>query len=241
MSDFVDLHLHLLPEVDDGCRSMADTLAMAKALVALGVTRCAPSPHNRAEYASADVCAQRLVEVRQALQTEGLALELHTNSENFFLDETLLVKAATPEGRRIGEAGKYLLVEAPYTSPLPALKDIIFRFKLKGLTPVIAHPERCFEFERPGRAAEAVNAGALLQMDIGALIGRYGKQAQKLALKFLHDDLYSLVATDLHSPVGAEAWVGSALQVLEKQGGRVAVQRLFSENPLAILQGRSVG
>ena len=140
--------------------------------------------------------------------------------------------------RRIGAAGKYLLVEAPYTAPLPALSDHIFRMKAKGVTPVIAHPERCFEFEKKGRAAEAVQLGAVLQLDIGALNGRYGKNAQRLSRQFLDDGLYGTAATDLHSPVGPEAWVGEGLKALEKHGGKGTLTKLVCINPGAILAGQ---
>lgn len=236
----VDLHLHLLPGVDDGCKTMADTLAMARALVALGFTAAAPSPHNRPEYASREVALQRLEEVRAELATQSIPLALDVNAENFFLDETLLTKLPTPESRRLGAAGKYLLVEAPYTSPLPQLTDVLFRMKLKGVTPLIAHPERCLEFERKGRAAEAVQVGALLQLDVGALIGRYGKSAQKLARQFLDDGLYAIAATDLHSPVGAEQWVGDSLAALQKHVGSRAFTQLTETTPGLILKGQSV-
>ncbi|MBL8936921.1 MAG: protein tyrosine phosphatase [Archangium sp.] len=236
----VDLHLHLLPAVDDGCKTMDETLAMAKALVALGFTSAAPSPHNRPEYASRDVALQRLDEVKVALRSAGIALALDVNAENFFLDESLLVKLPTPESRRIGAAGKYLLVEAPYTSPLPQLTDVVFRMKLKGVTPVIAHPERCLEFERKGRASEAAQSGALLQLDVGSLIGRYGKTAQKLARQFLDDGLYTISATDLHSPVGAEQWVSESLTALQKQVGAKAFVQLTETNPALILKGQPV-
>ncbi|MBL9038625.1 MAG: protein tyrosine phosphatase [Archangium sp.] len=229
----IDLHLHLLPAVDDGCKTMDDTLAMARALVSLGYSQVAPSPHNRPEYAPRDAALQTLETVRARFQTEGIPLELHVNSENFFLDEGLLASLE----RRIGAAGKYLLVEAPYHTPLPSLLDLIFRMKVKGVTPVIAHPERCMEFARKERAVDAVNAGAVLQLDMGALIGRYGKQAQGIARTLLDDGLYGIAATDLHAPTLAEKWVGESLAALEKYGGKGTVERLVSTNPAAILAG----
>ncbi len=238
--NYVDLHLHLLPEIDDGSKSMAETLEMAKALISLGFSQAAPSPHNRPEYQPRQVCVERLETVQQALDAQGLTLKLHVNSENFFLDPNLLAHLPTPESRRIGAAGRYLLVEAPYTSPLPSLNDIIFRMKVKGVTPVIAHPERCIEFEKKGRAAELVNAGALLQLDIGALIGRYGKTAQKLAKQFCDEDLYAIAASDLHSPVGAAQWVGESIVALKKGWGEARVAKLLAQNPSAILEGREV-
>ncbi|MBE2252222.1 MAG: protein tyrosine phosphatase [Myxococcus sp.] len=236
----VDLHLHLLPGVDDGCKTMDDTVAMARALVALGFGAAAPSPHNRPEYASREVALQRLEEVRAELARLAIPLSLDVNAENFFLDETLLSALPTPQSRRVGAAGKYLLVEAPYTSPLPQLTDVIFRMKLKGVTPIVAHPERCLEFERRGRAAEAVQSGAVLQLDVGALIGRYGKTPQRLARQLLDDGLYGIAATDLHSPVGAEQWVGESLRALLKHVGAAAFGALTETTPGLILKGQPV-
>ena len=234
----VDLHLHLLPGIDDGSKSLDESLAMARALASLGYTRLAPSPHNRGEYPSRDaaLCAQKLDEVRAALAAAGLQLELHSNAENYFLDEGLLPSLGADGARLLG-AGKVLLVEAPYQGPIPMLKELVFRMKLKGITPLIAHPERCFEFEKKGRAAELVDAGALLQLDMGALIGRYGKQAEKLARQFLGEGLYAVAASDLHSPVNAEGWVGDSLKALEKAVGATAFQALVSTRPGALLDG----
>jgi protein-tyrosine phosphatase len=235
---FTDLHLHLLPGIDDGSKSIDDSLEMARALSSLGYTRAAPSPHHRSEYASYDaaLCLKKLEEVKQALASAGIALELFPNAENFFLEDTLMPSLGTPASRTLGK-GKVLLVEAPYQGPLPMLTQLIFKMKLKGVTPLIAHPERCFEFERKGRAAELVQAGALLQLDMGALIGRYGKAAEKLARQFLDDDLYAVAATDLHSPVNAKGWVGDSLKALEKAVGAKRFQQLVDLRPAALLEG----
>lgn len=235
---FTDLHLHLLPGIDDGSKSIDDSLEMARALTSLGYTRAAPSPHHRSEYASYDaaLCLKKLEEVKQALAAAGIALELFPNAENFFLEDTLMASLGTPASRTLGK-GRVLLVEAPYQGPLPMLTQLIFKMKLKGVTPLIAHPERCFEFERKGRAAELVQAGALLQLDMGALIGRYGKAAEKLARQFLDDDLYAVAATDLHSPVNAKGWVGDSLKALEKTVGAKRFQQLVDTRPAALLEG----
>ncbi|MGV3622978.1 MAG: tyrosine-protein phosphatase [Archangium sp.] len=238
MSGFVDLHLHLLPGIDDGSKSMADTLEMANALKNLGYSTLAPSPHFRREFASFErsLCVAKLDETKHALGEAGFTFELHPNAENFFLEESLFTSLGTPEARHLGE-GKVLLVEAPYQGPLPRLNDVIFRMKLKGITPLIAHPERCFEFEKKGRAAELVQAGALLQLDMGALIGRYGKTAEKLARTFLDDGLYAIAATDLHSPVGAEKWVGDSLKALEKSVGSKVFADMVRHRPEKLLSG----
>jgi protein-tyrosine phosphatase len=238
LSGLVDLHCHLLPGVDDGAKRLEDALEMARALVDLGFSTVAPSPHARPEYAPPEVVEARLAEVRAALEREGLALTLGRNAENV-LDDAFLRGLGTPAARMLG-AGPYALVELPYTAPVPALPEILFRIRTKGVVPVLAHPERCLEFERKGRAAEAVRAGALLQLDVGALTGRYGSTAKRLARAFLEEGLYALGATDLHAPVGARDWVGRALAELRARAGEQAFERLMRDHPARLLAGEAL-
>ncbi|WP_426752843.1 tyrosine-protein phosphatase [Myxococcus sp. Y35] len=238
MSGFVDLHCHLLPGVDDGARTLEDALEMARALVDLGFATVAPSPHARPEYAPVDIVDARRAELAEALERERIPLKLGRNAENV-LDDAFLRGLNTPQARMLG-SGRYVLVELPYTAPVPALPDILFRIRTKGVVPLLAHPERCLEFERKGRAAEAVRAGALLQLDIGALIGRYGGTPKKLSRAFLEDGLYAVGATDLHGPVGARDWVGRSLAELRSRAGDAAFTRLMRDNPACLLAGESL-
>ncbi len=237
MSGYVDLHCHLLWGLDDGAKSLDESLEMARALVGWGFSTVAASPHNRPEYAPRDVALDRLAEVQEALDQAGIPLRLAANAENYLLDETLPTQLASGSLRKVAQ-GPYFLVEAPYTSPVTGLAQHVFRFRVKGLTPIIAHPERCAEFDNPGRAAEAVQAGALLQLDLGALVGRYGRRAEKLARKFLDDGLYAVAATDLHAPVGTRDWVARSLRALESACGAAQRTTLLAENPRRVLEGK---
>jgi protein-tyrosine phosphatase len=233
---FCDLHCHLLPGVDDGAKTMEDALEMARALVALGFTDVAPSPHARPEYASADLAQARLEETRAALGRANIDLRLHANAENALVADRFVDEVGTSAGRRLG-AGRYVLVEAPYGHPVPRLPEVIFALKLKGVTPLFAHPERCLEFERKGRPREAVAAGAFLQLDLGALIGRYGKVPRKVAEACLDEGLYAVAATDLHSPIDARDWVGRSIEALFARVSEREGQALLAGRPRQILQG----
>ena len=239
MSGFVDLHCHLLYGLDDGAKTLEDSLEMARALVDLGFVAVAPSPHARPEYASAALAPGRLAEVRAALAAAAIPLELSTNAENYLLEDGFMAGLGTPGARCLG-TGKYVLVEAPYQSPVPALTEMIFRMKLKGATPLLAHPERCSEFEKKGRAAEAVAAGALLQLDLGSLVGKYGGGAKKLARALLEEGLYAVGATDLHGPNAARDWLGKALAELRSRAGEQAFTTLMRETPSKLLRGEAL-
>ncbi len=237
---FVDIHCHLLWAIDDGCRDAAESVEAARALAAAGYSDAAPTPHARSDFAAgAPECAARLGELRALLEREGVPLRLHRGSENF-LDETFFDRLARGEDRCLGEARRYTLVELPFAGAVPALPDLVFRVKRRGLTPVFAHPERCAEFGRPGRADEAVRLGAALQLDLGALLGRYGREARRAADRLLDGGLYAAAATDLHGAEGARRWVPEALRALEKRLGAEGAGRLCRENPKRMLAGEEL-
>ncbi len=128
----------------------------------------------------------------------------------------------------------------PFETALPALPDLVFRLRRKGILPLFAHPERCAEFERPGRPEEVVRLGGALQLNVGALAGVYGKGARRTAERLLDGGLYAVAATDLHRADGAHDWLDEALALLEKRAGGAALERLLAENPRRILAGEDL-
>ncbi len=239
MSGLIDLHCHLLPGVDDGARTPADALEMARALVAVGVSTVAVSPHARAGCAPVEVCVERLGALRRALADAGVPLTLELGAENALVEDGFLDALGTPAARPI-HRGPYVLVELPYAAPVPALPALVFQMTRRGVVPLFAHPERCLEFQRPGRAAEVVGLGARLQLDVGALSGRYGPVARRTARALLDDGLYSVAATDLHAPSDAQRWLERALSDLRDCAGEAAIDQLFRIAPGRILAGEPV-
>lgn len=238
---YVDLHCHLLWDLDDGCRSPAETLAAARALAAVGFSDVAPSPHVQARYPGGDagLARDRLEEARALLAGEGVALGLHAGAENV-LDDDFLARAGSAEVRGLGERRRYALVEVPFQATVPGLPEVLRRIQARGVVPILAHPERCLEFLRPGRAAEVVSLGAPLQLNLGALTGRHGRQARTLAERFLDAGLYAVAATDLHAPDEADEWIAEALDTLSERAGAAALRRLCDENPRRVLAGEDL-
>jgi protein-tyrosine phosphatase len=237
----VDLHSHILWGIDDGCETPAETLAAARLLVDLGFSESAPSPHAVAGLPSGDPAraAARLEDVKALLAAERIPLALHRNAENR-LDADFLARADGDGRRGIGPSQRWVLVEVPFDGAVPALPDLVFRLRRKGVLPLFAHPERCAEFERPGRAAEVVRLGAALQLNVGALAGVYGKGPRRTAERLLDEGLYAVAATDLHRADGAHEWLDEALAALERRAGAVALERLMSVHPRLILAGEEL-
>jgi protein-tyrosine phosphatase len=239
---FCDLHSHLLWGIDDGCETPDETLEAARLLVSLGWSDVVASPHAIPDLPSGDpaLVAARREEAAALLARHGLPLALHAGAENR-LDEEFLARADGPLRRGIGVAGRWALVEVPFRTGVPTLPDLVFRLRRKGVLPLFAHPERCLEFEVPGRAEEVVRLGGSLQLNMGALTGLYGKTAKKLAERFLGEGLYAVAATDLHTPRGATEWLDDALTAVEKRaGGGAGLRRLCDENPRRVLAGEEL-
>ena len=177
--------------------------------------------------------------LRSALAEAAVPLTLELGAENSLVEDGFLESLGTPAARLV-HRGPYVLVEVPYSSPVPALPALVFQMMRRGVVPLFAHPERCMEFQRPGRAAEVVALGARLQLDVGALSGRYGPVARRTARALLDDGLYTVMATDLHAPAGAERWMERALADLRTCAGDGAVERLFRDGPARVLAGEAV-
>jgi len=237
----VDLHCHLLWDIDDGCETPVETLSAARLLVELGFSDVAPSPHAVQGLPSGDRARAeaRRADAEALLAAEGIALTLHANAENR-LDEEFLARAEGDGRRGIGASQRWVLVEVPFDGAVPSLPDLVFRLRRMGIFPLFAHPERCAEFERPGRAAEIVRLGGALQLNVGALAGVYGKGPRRTAEKLLDEGLYAVAATDLHRPEGAVDWLAEAIHALDRRSGSGGLERLMSENPRRILAGEEL-
>jgi protein-tyrosine phosphatase len=238
---FVDLHNHLLWGIDDGCATAAESLEAARLLVEVGFSDVATSPHASPDFPSIDwdLCERRRAEVQAALSAEGIPLTLHPGSENK-LDEGFLARADGPGRRGIGATQRWALVELPFQSTVPALPDLVFRLRRRGVWPLFAHPERCLEFERAGSAEEVVRLGGALQLNVGALAGLYGRAVRKVAERLLGEGLYAVASTDLHVPHRAEEWLREGIEALARRAGPGGRDRLMAENPRRILAGEEL-
>lgn len=228
----LDLHAHLLWQLDDGPRSEGASIEMVRRLVDLGFTGAAPSPHA---YADPALARTRHAELEAAIADADIGFALYENTENALSPE-VIADVVAGRGRMLAQT-RYFLVELPFFGPLPALGNILGQVARAGRTAIIAHPERSAHFaETPGAASDVRRAGGLLQLDLGSLVGVYGREAQRIARALLEGDHYDLAATDMHRPEDSH-WIAKALRALEALRGPGDAARLLQENPSRIVLG----
>lgn len=196
----VDMHSHLLPGIDDGSPDIETSLKLIRGMMELGFTKFITTPHIMWDMYrnDRDIILAKLDLVREAVQKEGLVIEINAAAE-YFLDDHVagLVKNNEP---LLTVSGNLVLTEFSMAYPSHSLKDVLFDMQMQGYQPIIAHPERYIYLEQNKEFYEELkDIGCLFQLNILSLAGYYGKTVQELAQYLLKKGQYDLVGTDLHS------------------------------------------
>ena len=231
----IDLHSHVLPDIDDGARSVEEALQIVAAAARDGVTAMAATPHVREDYpTTAAEMLSACDRLREAIAAEGIAITLLPGAE-LSLEE--LDRRDADELARFGLGGNpsYLLLEFPYLGwPLRLASDVA-RLVRAGLTPVLAHPDRNDEVQRnPASLAPLVDGGALVQLTASSITRALGPAAAKAASELLRLRLAHLVASDAHAPsLGRVGLKAAAAAIRDEHLGTW----LTEEIPAAIVGG----
>ncbi len=234
----IDLHSHILHGIDDGARSVEDSIEIAKSAVLDGITVIAATPHVRDDWPTgADAMESRVAELRSALDEAGIPLDVRPGGE---IAVDWLTRLPIEELRRFGLGGnpEYLLVETPYYGWPFGLADSLFALRAQGITPVLAHPERNAEVQAaPTRLVELVEGGVLVQVTAASVDGRIGKRAHDCGLGLIRAGLAHLLASDAHHASVRAVGMAAAAHAI---GNRALASWLTWDVPAAIVGDTSI-
>ena len=229
-----ELHFHLLPGVDDGPKSMDESLELARLAVADGTDTITVTPHAR----NVDVLTvpERVAALRAALDGAGIPLrviegvELAQDDVGRLTPEELEIAAQGPPGER------WVLLEAPLFLEAPGLLTAAAELRARGYGLLIGHPERCPSLMADGGGLDELLArGARLQINGSSLTGRHGEDARRWALQLARDGRAAVIASDAHRPSRGPV-LREAVQILAGAGvDRAAAERMTSATPRAFL------
>jgi protein-tyrosine phosphatase len=238
----VDVHCHCLPEIDDGPATLDDALDLCEALVDDGVTTVVCTPHQLGGYDRINTAAsirQAVADLSAVLAAERIPLELFPGAD-VRVDERLPRLLETDQVLTVADARRHLLLELPhelFVDPLSAIAALNER----GIQSIMTHPERHrYLAPMPERIEAWVEAGAVLQITAGSLLGEFGPSANKEAWRLVHAGLVSLVATDAHHAQRRPPQMSAALAALAQELGRDAAKMMCLENPWRVLRGEPV-
>lgn len=192
---FTDCHSHLLPGVDDGVKTLEESLAILEEMERLGVRKVWLTPHIMEDIPNETVdLQQKFQELKQMYHGKiELALAAEYMMDNLF-EERLEKDDLLP----FEEGKHYLLVETSYFNPPMELLSILQRIQRKGYYPLLAHPER-YEYMRMKDYIILKDNQISFQLNIPSLVGMYGKHIEKKAKILLKAGMYDLGGNDVHS------------------------------------------
>jgi protein-tyrosine phosphatase len=232
----IDLHAHVLPGIDDGPETLADSLELLRAAHADGIARVAATPHVREDYPTRPEEMDRLVaEVNEAAHAEGIPVEVLPGGE---IALTRLDELDDDDLHRFGLGGNpaLLLLEFPYHGWPLALQEQAFRLATRGFTVVLAHPERNADVQDdPARLAPLVETGVLVQLTAASVDGRLGRRPEACARRLLEEGFAHVLASDAHGPTVRATGLTAAAEAL---GSPELARWLTQDVPASLLQDR---
>jgi protein-tyrosine phosphatase len=233
---FIDLHCHWVASIDDGARTPEEGVAMLRGLRRAGFELVMATPHMRPSLFD-----NEKLDLEWAFQAMGRVLaepelpEVGLSSEHFF-DDVVFSRMMSDEALPY-PGGKAILVEFPNDAFPARIIDRFFDLRLRRIRPVLAHPERYKPvWKDPTVLDPLLDGGAVLLLDVAAVIGKYGRGAERAALKLLEQGYYEAACSDAHRAKDIDDVV-RGIERLEKLLGAEETEYLLRDGPLAILKG----
>lgn len=194
-NNFTDWHSHILPGVDDGIKTMEESLKVLEAYEGLGFKKVWLTPHVMEDYPNETAQLRDNYEELKELWKGDVEIKLA--SENM-LDTLFEERLEKLDFLTIGEEGNHLLVETSYYTPPYGMEEMLEKTRAAGFFPILAHPERYRYMEEKDYAA-LKEKGILFQTNVLSLVGAYGEMAQKKAEWLLQKDMIDMAGTDVHN------------------------------------------
>lgn len=235
----IDIHSHILPGVDDGAKHITESIAMAKLAASEGIQTIIATPHHKNGYFENEKfeIIEKVAELNDALKSESIDLEVLSGQETRIYGDLL---ADYQEDRilSLNDGGRYVFIELP-SDHVPAYTEpLLYELQMKGLVPIIVHPERNLEFlETPNHLYKLVKHGALTQITAKSIVGGFGKKTKKFAFQLIEKNLTHYIASDAHNTKSRAFHMTEAFTEIENKFG-VDMRYLFMDNAELLVQGK---
>lgn len=198
-NDFVDIHSHLLPGIDDGATDIEDSISLIETMRSYGIKNFITTPHVLGDVYpnTPEIIKEKLSEVQEVLKERGMVDVTISAAAEYMLDEKF--SEILNKRKVLALRESFILVEMSYFSAPMNLYELLFEIQLKGYKPVLAHPERYnFYHNDFENYYKLKKAGCLFQLNFLSLTEQYGKNVQKISEKLLQLGMYDFIGTDTH-------------------------------------------
>lgn len=236
----IDLHSHLLPELDDGAADLSISLEMARQAAASGVTTMACTPHIMPGMwpNTGPQIRERTAWLQKILDDAGIALRLVAGADNHMTPQMI---KQLKEGRLLSLADtRYVLVEPPHHVAPVRLHDFFFELMTAEYVPILTHPERLSWIDRQYEdIVRLAKAGVWLQVTASSLLGRFGRRAQYWGERLLDEGIVHILASDAHNATSRPPLLAEGAEAARRIVGPAEVEHLIKSRPVAVLDNVS--
>lgn len=195
-----DMHSHLIPEIDDGSKSLEESLEMIVRLKDFGIKKIVTTPHIMSEFYknTPEIIFGGLEKVKEALQASSIEIEINAAAE-YYLDEFFLEKVRNDE-KLLTIHKNHVLVETGFITKPLMLVEIFFEMEMHGYKPVLAHPERYqYLAEDKKLLHEMIDRDIFFQLNLLSLTGFYSRHVQTFAELLVKEGRVKYLGTDTHN------------------------------------------
>lgn len=200
VNNMIDLHSHIMWNIDDGSENEKMTLKMLKEAESNGTKKIVATPHFL--KGNFEISFNKVIEmfekIKSLIEVENINIKVYCGQEVYYT-EKILDQYINEEIGTINNS-KYMLIEFPMRDfNINEILDSIYELQIKGIVPVIAHPERYYKFiKEPMLINKFIREGFLFQLNVGSICGDFGKEVKKTAEIFIKNKIYNFIGSDSH-------------------------------------------
>lgn len=237
--NIIDIHSHIIAGIDDGPKYLNVALEMIKRAESLGTKDIVATPHFRRGYFETPFNEVKIIAnyLKSLVKEEGLNINIHYGQEVYFSERIL----EDLEKGIIGtiDEGRYMLLEFPMRKIPKEAVDYIYEINLKGITPIIAHPERYLDVvKNPERLNELIEEGCLFQLNAGSIRGDFGRDIKKTSEILIKHGIYGFIGSDAHDNNRRKTGILEECKEVFKKNKNL--EEIFMENTEKLLKNENI-
>lgn len=235
----IDFHSHIIFDVDDGSKTIEESVQLIKEAKKAGFQAIIATPHYMEDYYECHYqeIEEKIQAIEQSAKEIGIVIyhgnEIYTTTH---MNELLDNKIATSIN-----GSRYVLFELPMNEKPMNLLEVVYQIIEGGRVPIIAHPERYTYVQKdPNMLVELIEEGVLFQSNFGSITGQYGKQVEKTVKQLLKNNCIHFLGSDVHRTNSIYTRMKEVLLELEKTISKKKIKELTYSNPRLVLENAEI-
>lgn len=237
----IDIHTHILPNIDDGSKSIEETFNLIKEAKSVGFDSIVLTSHYMEGYYETNSPEREvwLDAIRENLEAKNIDIKLYLGNE-IYMSENIIKLLEEGKATTMNNTS-YVLFEMPLNAEPLNLYDIIYEMQQYKIVPILAHPERySFVQQDPELIYDLIQKGVLMQANYGSIIGQYGEKAQVMVKKLFENNMIHMLGSDVHRQNTIYPKIPEILMEINELIGEEKLKELTTINPRLVLQNKRI-